>query len=168
MCKNVSSKTIFRLRTPLILLTLILLFFTLMSRIDYIVHATLYQYGLQFSYAWANSYWFTYNALFVLFAVMAGLTYWLASNKTMRDLKLSFALLGTIMFLALGGLQDILYFTLWGGGLPPTSVVWWWVPWNNILGTWNSSMQISFTIIMSFASIFTFRIATRTTNPLSD
>jgi hypothetical protein len=160
----VLHQAISRLKKPLVLIILIMLFFTLMSRIDYIVHATLYQYGLQFSYDWANSYWFTYNALFVLFAVMAGVTYWLASNKTTRDLKLSLALLGTIVFLALGGLQDILYFTLWGGGLPPTSIVWWWVPWANILGTWNSQMQIGFTTIMSFVSIFTFSIAARKPN----
>ncbi len=160
----VLSQTLAHFKKPLILMTLILLFFTLMSRIDYIVHATLYEYGLQFSYDWANSYWFTYNTLFVLFAVMAGVTYWFASNRTYRALKLSLALFGTILFLAIGGLQDILYFTLWGGGLPPTSVVWWWVPWANILGTWNSLMQISFTIIMSITSILTYSIAAKTPN----
>ena len=72
---------------------------------------------------------------FVVFAVMAAVSYWLSSAKTRRDLKLSAALFGAIVFLALGGLQDIFFFLLWegrclqlarsGGGLHGQT---WWAP----------------------------------------
>ena len=32
-------------------------FFAIMSRLDFIVHRTLYNYGLNFSYGWAFEYW---------------------------------------------------------------------------------------------------------------
>ena len=66
---------------------LILSFFCIMSRIDFIVHGTLYDYGLHFSYDWALEYWVLYPAAFVIFALAAGFMFWLGSGKTPRDLK---------------------------------------------------------------------------------
>jgi len=124
-----------------------------MSRIDFIVHNTLYSYGLQFSYEWANNYWFTYNTIFLIFGVALGSVFWVSSNKTRKDLKLSLALIGTITLLTVGGLQDIMFFVLWGGGLPHSSVVWWWMPWAGIVGTWNSLAQIALTSVTSCAGV---------------
>jgi hypothetical protein len=73
------------------------------------------------------------------------LTYWLASKKTPRDLGFALGMILTVMMLMLGGLQDILFFVLWGDGLPPNTVVWWWVPWVHVLGSWTSTTQIIFT-----------------------
>lgn len=130
-----------------VLAVLILGFFALMSRIDYTVHSIMYNYGLHFSYDWANQYWITYNATFVLFSLIVAYACWFGSKKTKSDLKVAVALLLTIDLLALGGLQDIMFFVLWSGGLPPTSVVWWWVPWTKITGTWNSLTQVGFTTL---------------------
>lgn len=98
---------------------------------------------------------------------MAAVSYWISSAKTRRDLKLSAALFGAIVFLALGGLQDIFFFLLWEGALPSVSTVWWWAPWANMVGTWNSQMQICLTAIMTFISISTIAIAAKqkTNNP---
>jgi hypothetical protein len=123
----------------------IFLYFSLMSRIDFIVNSTLYDHGLQFSYAWALDYWTVYTAVFVLFSVTISLTYWLGSGKTTKDLKLALGILTTVVLLMLGGLQDVLFFILWSGGLPPNNVVWWWVPWVHILGTWTSITQMAVT-----------------------
>jgi hypothetical protein len=133
-----------------------------MSKIDFIVHDTLYKYGLFFSYEWANNYWLTYNAIFISFGVILGVTYWLASNKTKRDFKFSLSLFLVVTLLAVGGLQDILFFVLWGGGLPQMSVVWWWAPWISILGTWNSGMQIVLAGLTSCTSISTSILAAKT------
>jgi hypothetical protein len=57
--------------------------------------------------------------------------------------------MGTVALLSIGGLQDILFFVLWGGGLPQNSVVWWWMPWAGIFGTWNSVLQVSLTLLTS-------------------
>jgi hypothetical protein len=159
-------QSVAKFKQPIIFTIMVFLFFTLMSRIDFIVHNTLYNYGLVFSYEWANSYWLTYNALFIAFGIVVSITYWLASNKTRKDLKLSCALLGTITLLAIGGLQDILFFVLWGGGLPPISVVWWWVPWVSVMGTWNSQMQIALTTLMLCTSMFTWIIAAKNPQPI--
>ena len=139
-------------RKGFLLAGLVFLFFLFMSRIDYIVNGTLYSYGLKFSYGWANDYWITYNLVFVVFSAMVAVTYWVGSKKTAGDMKISAALFATVSLLALGGLQDILFFVLWGGGLPANSVVWWWTPWVSIVGTWNSLAQVSFTILTICAS----------------
>jgi hypothetical protein len=125
-----------------VLLFFILLFFFLMSRVDFIVNSTLYKYGLTFSYDWANAYWIAFDALFAAFSAMAAYVYWFGSSKTKCDKKIVVALLVTINALALGGLEDVLYFTFWGGGLPADNVVWWWSQWHGIFGTWNSTMQV--------------------------
>jgi hypothetical protein len=148
-----------RVKKAISLALLILLFFCLMSRIDYVVNASLYNYGLRFSYDWARGYWATYSAIFVVFAVMMSYVYWLGSVKTRRDAKISISILVTIVLLMVGGLQDIMFFVFWAGGLPPTNVVWWWSPWTSLVGTWNSMIQISFMALMSCTSIFTCFLA---------
>ena len=128
----------------------ILLYFCLMSRIDFIVHQDLYNYGLQFSYEWANEYWITYFASYTYFSIVIGFIYWLASNRTRNDLKVSAGLVITVNLLQIGGLADIIFFSLWAGGLPSNSIMWWWTPWYQIFGVWTSSMQ---TILVAFMSL---------------
>jgi hypothetical protein len=155
------SQNLLRFKQPALLTVMILSFFTLMSKIDFIVHDTLYKYGLVFSYEWANNYWLTYNAIFIVFGVILCVTYWLASSKTKRDFKFSLSLFLVVTLLTIGGLQDILFFVLWGGGLPQISVVWWWAPWVGIMGTWNSGMQIVLAGLMSCTSVFTSVLAAK-------
>jgi len=131
----------------------IFLFFCLMSRIDFIIHETLYNYGLQFSYDWAADYWVIYTATFVAFSIIISLMYWLGSNKSVGDLKFSLTLLATVNILMIGGLQDIMFFVFWAGGLPPNDVVWWWIPWSGLFGTWTSLMQIIFSALALSATI---------------
>ena len=52
--------------------------------------------------------------------------YWLGSNRTLKDLKISLGLFATVNILMIGGLQDLMFFTFWTNGLPPDNVVWWW------------------------------------------
>lgn len=148
-------------KKAILLVVLILLFFCLMSRMDYVVNSTLYSYGLRFSYDWAWEYWITYNAIFVAFALVVSCAYWFGSHKTRRDMKFSIALLMTIVLFTVGGLQDVMFFVFWAGGLPPSNVAWWWAPWINLMGTWNSLIQIGFMTLTFVASICTWLVATK-------
>jgi hypothetical protein len=130
-----------------------------MSRIDFIVNGILYNYGLTFSYEWALGYWITYILIFVIFSITVSFIYWFGSNKTLRDQKISIALLITINSLMVGGLQDIMFYVFWAGGLPPNHVVWWWIPWTQILGTWTSLHQVIFAILMACSTLFTWILA---------
>jgi len=132
----------------------IFLYFCLLSRMDFIVHGDLYHYGLKFSYEWANEYWITYFAAYAYFSMVIGFVYWLASNRTRKDLKISLGLIATVNLLLIGGLADIMFFSLWAGGLPPDSFMWWWLPWYQIFGVWTSSMQISLMALMSLVTAF--------------
>jgi len=57
------------------LTTLIVSFFLLMARIDYVVNKVLYDFGLVFSYDWANMYWLAYQAAFWVFSAIVGFIY---------------------------------------------------------------------------------------------
>ena len=144
-----------------VLAALIVLFFVLMARIDYVVNSRLYDFGLVFSYDWANMYWLAFQGIFWVFSAMVAFIYWFGSRKTFCDKKVTAALFISINVLALGGLQDILYFVLWDGGLPANNVVWWWVPWAGVFGTWNSLMQVAFTVLAMGISLLTWALALR-------
>lgn len=135
-------------------------FFCLMSKFDFIVHKTLYSYGLVFSYEWALDYWVTYWIAFIVFSVIIAVMYWLGSGRTEGDLMFSSTLCVTINLLMVGGVQDLLFFVLWGDGLPSGGVVWWWSPWVYIFGTWNSSMQLVLSSLMVSGTVFIWCILT--------
>ena len=135
---------------------LIALFFALMARIDYVVNLILYDFGLRFSYDWANTYWLAYQWTFWVFSIMVSFVYWFGSRKTGCDKKFAGALFVSINLLALGGIQDILFYMLWVGGLPANSVVWSWVPWIRLFGTWNSTMQIMSAVAAVGLSLLTW------------
>jgi len=48
----------------------------------------------------------------------------------------------SVLLLFVGGLVDVLWFVLWGGGLPGFGVVWWWMPWFGLFGFWDSGLQL--------------------------
>ena len=144
-----------------VLVFLIFLFFCLMSRIDFVINGMLYNYGLRFSYEWALGYWITYVLAFVVFSITISFTYWYSSNKTAKDLRFSIALFVTINALVVGGLQDIMFYVFWAGGLPPNNVVWWWTPWAYILGTWTSLHQIGFAALMICGILFSWILAVK-------
>jgi len=127
---------------------------------DFIVHETLYDYGLIFSYEWALDYWVTYWSIFIAFSVIVALVYWLGSRKTVGDLKFAAVLCASVNLLMLGGLQDILFFVLWGNGMPNTGIVWWWSPWIYIFGTWNSNMQLALSFITVILTTFCWSLLT--------
>jgi hypothetical protein len=124
---------------------LTVLFFALMSKIDFIVHSTLYEYGLIFSYDWANMYWLIYSLVFFAFGLMMAFCYYVGSQKTFQNKKIAIALFASINVLALCGFQDVLFFVLWSGSLPPGTLVWWWSMWTYVFGTWNTQMQVTLT-----------------------
>jgi hypothetical protein len=113
-----------------------------MSGLDFVVHRILYGYGLRFSFDWAVFYWNVYTGVFFAFAVAAGFVYWLGSGRSWKDVKVSFGLFLSVFLLFFGGLADVFWFVLWGGGLPANDVVWWWSPWYRIFGFWNSIVQL--------------------------
>lgn len=138
----------------IIIVAVILSFFCLMSRLDFIVHGTLYEYGLEFSYDWAVEYWIVYIATFVVFSLVLGSMYWLGSGKTGKDLKFSIALSLSVIILVVVALQDVMVYILWVGNLPPGDFVWWWSPWSRLVGGWTTSMQIALTLAGLVATLF--------------
>jgi hypothetical protein len=59
--------------TVMILTVIVSVFYSL-TLLDNIVNGSLYHYGLQFSYNWANPYWMTLRTVLALLGVTVGLT----------------------------------------------------------------------------------------------
>lgn len=135
----------------LALCSLVFLFFVCMSGLDFVVHRVLYDYGLRFSYSWANFYWAIFGCVFAVFSFIAGFVYWLCSSKMSKDLKISAGLTLSIFLFYLGGLEDVLWFVLWSGSFPDVGVVWWWMPWFGIFGFWNGVCQL---LLLSMVCLF--------------
>jgi len=127
----------------LVLGFLVFLFFVFMAGLDFVVHRVLYGYGLCFSYSWAGFYWSVFGCVFVIFGCVVGFVYWFGSQKRGRDAKVGLGLFLSVCLFSLGGLEDVLWFVLWGGGLPSDNAVWWWMPWCRLFGFWNSSLQLA-------------------------
>lgn len=126
---------------------LVFLFFVFMSGLDFVVNRVLYGYGLCFSYGWAVFYWSVFGGVFLVFAVVVGFVYWLGSGRSRRDLRVGVCLFLSVCLLFWGGLADVLWFVLWGGGLPDCGVVWWWMPWCGVFGFWNSYCQLVMLVV---------------------
>ena len=126
----------------LVLGFLVFLFFVFMSGVDFVVHRVLYGDGLRFSFGWALFYWCVFGCVFVVFGVVVGFVYWLGCGRGWRGVRFGVCLCLSVCLLFFGGFEDVLWFVLWGGGLPGVDVVWWWVPWCWVLGFWNSVCQV--------------------------
>jgi len=124
------------------LCVLVFLFFVFMAGLDFVVHGVLYGFGLCFSFEWAVFYWWVFGGVFFVFSVVVGFVYWFGSEGRRRDVLVGFCLFLSVFLLFVGGLEDVLWFVLYGGGLPDASVVWWWVPWFGLFGFWNSVLQL--------------------------
>lgn len=61
----------------------------LLTRVDLIVHGTLYSYGLQFSYDWANPYWIYIRVVDALLIVSVSLSAFALALDVVRSRKLS-------------------------------------------------------------------------------
>lgn len=113
-------------RADVLRLLLVLAFFSAMSALDSVVHGTLYEYGLTFSYSWAYPYWTCYIIVYLLF---------------IYTLKSYFAFL-----LWLGNFQDILTFAFWQRNLSLSP--WWWHPFYWLGVPWNLGFQVAMLLLV--------------------
>lgn len=113
-----------------------------MAGLDFVVHGVLYGFGLCFSYDWAVFYWRVFGCVFFVFGVVVGFVYWFGSGRSRKDVVVGLGLFLSVFLLSVGGLVDVLWFVLWGGGLPSDDVVWWWMPWFRLFGFWNTGLQL--------------------------
>ncbi|MEM2130722.1 MAG: hypothetical protein QXZ70_09010, partial [Candidatus Bathyarchaeia archaeon] len=81
--KNLALKSWFFTVVLVSCLTIAFSIVFLLSRIDWIIHHELYNYGLQFSLEWASDYWTTLNIIHALLAILTilslayfGITYY--------------------------------------------------------------------------------------------
>lgn len=134
-----------------------------MAGLDHVVHNVLYGFGLRFSFEWATLYWSLFGSVFLVFGLILGFAYWLGSGGSRRSLLVGMGLFLSVCLLFLGGLEDIIFYLVWGGGLPSRDVVWWWMPWYRIFGFWNSSLQLCllFGVSMIACSFWVFVVQSR-------
>lgn len=132
----------------LLVILLIQLFLFSLTSIDYIVHHTLYNYGLIFSHEWADIYWFLLFLTFQSVALVAMATYWLNRENPRKLTALTIWL--TITAEHFGGFLDTLWFIFYfvlGDPLSNAITNWWWMYQSRIFGFWNLLTNIIYNII---------------------
>jgi len=123
------------------------------TALDYIVHNWLYNYGLKFSYDWANPYWYILTAIFWIFAAIGVSAYYVDRHRP-NKLK-ALAIFATILGEYHGGFLDTLWFIFsrlahhqlnW-------TMNWWWHPFSSWFGHWDLRMNVTLNVIVGILLI---------------
>jgi len=117
----------------IVLLELIILDLFATTFIDIVVHNILYRYGLQFSYEWADMYWFWIAILRLTIACIAAVSFYFLRDPSERDKQVSIAIFITLVSLYFGFILDSLFFVIIGA-FPPLDSIWWWNPFYRFFG----------------------------------
>jgi len=91
----------------------------------------LYRYGLQFSYDWANPYWFFLNATFASAGLLAACAYWLFRKPKLRHFVTAGLVFWTVFLQVFAYNLDLLWHAinmLMGYGTFNPEAVWGWGP----------------------------------------
>lgn len=146
------------MRKNLFLATTLLTFLS-MTGIDFLVHFTLYHYGLRFSEGWAEPYWSVLTLSFLSISLLSSATYLMSGGGERRIAILIFL---TIFGLFQAGLVDIMWILLWAAfsfeDLYILKNVWWWSPYYRFFSIeWRVEHQILLlavtTLLLSLAWI---------------
>jgi hypothetical protein len=115
----------------------VLLFFVtvmLLTRLDFLVNKSLYDYGLKYDEGWYIEYSLLYALLYQAVILILALY-----TKSLR-------LVAFTEVFVLTSTQDLVYFGLWQGGFP--SIQWAWTPFFHLFGTWTTTDQL----LLSFSA----------------
>jgi hypothetical protein len=118
-------------------LVLFLFAVLILTKLDFLVNTTLYEYGLQFSYGWYQEYTFLYALSYQL--VLLLLYLWT------RDWKSILVLEGFVLSAG----QDLIFFAVWNGSFPDGQ--WAWTIFHQIFGFWNTGIQVFLTVSATLA-----------------
>lgn len=134
--KTIARRNADRLKSLILFLFAVLI----LTKLDFLVNKTLYEYGLQFSHGWYQEYTLQYALSYQLILLLLYL--WT------RDWKTIFVLEGFV----LSSGQDLILFTVWNRGFPESQ--WTWMTFHHIFGFWNTTTQILLTISVTLTSFF--------------
>jgi hypothetical protein len=112
-------------------------FLVVLTGIDWVVHSVLYDFGLEFSYSWANPYWVFLGLCFVAAGAVAEMSYFLHRRIDRKVFLRGSLIFWTVLSQTLSGNLDLLWFLFnylfKGVWFPAWDAVWWW-HWGSLLG----------------------------------
>lgn len=128
-----------------VFIVLLSLVYICLTAIDFIVHNILYDFGLRFSYEWADPYWVALAMSFFVIAGLVTVVYWISDTpKKSTATLLFFTVFGTYV----AGLLDVLFWVLFDRSIP--SGVLWWSPWHRIFGiNWMAQHQLALLCVVT-------------------
>jgi hypothetical protein len=116
-----------------------------LTGLDYLIHSTLYGFGLQFDWSWFVTSQILYYAVW-----QGALFGFLAISHSWRAFTVAEA------FFFSGG-QDLVFFGVWNRMVFPNGE-WAWMSWTiqyHLFGTWNTALQVNLSILfVALASTF--------------
>ena len=127
--------------------TIGLLFF--ITILDHIVNATLYEYGLTFSWKWFSAYGLCMFMIWAFAGLRSGFLYYYNSPEPNR-LKTSIAITVTDISIWCGGFLDFLWFII-DGEIPALDRVWHWMPQAQLIPNYNTAHHAIYVGIWTLA-----------------
>jgi len=116
---------------------------------DYIIHKILYNFGLIFSYEWANPYWMLLGLIFICFGLI-GVSAYCIDKKRIPKAK-AFMVFITVVAEHFFGFLDTLFYVIdkiVTGEFIGWYENWWWHWFSKMDGTWNLQRNIILNIIV--------------------
>jgi hypothetical protein len=108
---------------------------------DYLIHGTLYNYGLNYADDWFIQSQILY---FAYYQAIIGILLYLNRSVVFAILTETFSFTGT---------QDLFYFLIWDGELPAADTQWHWSRLYHFFGSWTTSDQVLLCVVANAVAI---------------
>jgi hypothetical protein len=122
----------------------------LITGIDYLVHHTLYSFGLRFDFYWATPYWIFLNGTFIAMAILSVTAYRIDRESPSKGTSIAIFL--TVCAEVFGGFLDTLWFGIAGimtGDWTLGFKNWTWSIYSHLLGYYDLFSNIMLNIIVA-------------------
>jgi len=129
------------------------------TMMDFIANKIMFEHGLEFSWDWFLPWGIALNLTVLGSSVSNSLIYWSGRKLTKRRRITAFLIGLTSYWQIVSANEDMLWFIVFDGGLPPLSQVWWWMPqhwvvqWINSNWSWTTAHMIVWCVSLNLILI---------------
>lgn len=128
------------------------------TMLDFIGNHEMFKHGLKFSWDWFIPWAIGLHITVGGTSIANSILYWFARGGTKRSRITAFLIGLTSYWQLISGNEDLIWFAVFNGGIPPLNKVWWWMPqdfvmqWLN-LGRWTTLHELCWIVVFNLILI---------------
>ena len=125
------------------------------TMLDFIGNRVMFEHGLVFSWAWFIPWAIGLHITVGGTSVSNAIIYWWARGQTKRSRYTAFMIGLTSYWQLISGNEDLIWFAVFDGGIPPLNKIWWWMPqdfivqWINPAWRWTTLHELIWIIVFN-------------------